>query len=174
MKYLLFFAQMTAFFLLTGCSTDDNPTPDKLTATEKLIKKKWGLTDFAIRTDNGSTYSLTKEQWQAMGVTLDNLTFRTDGRYSSNSSSGTYTLKQDDTVMELTNEPYYPYILTDLTISDYEFSGRSPVVTVNPQKPTITDEERGIALVGLGGLEVLKVDVSNVKTVQLILTYTGL
>jgi hypothetical protein len=46
---------------------------------------------------------------------------------------------------------------------------------VNPQKLTITDAERGVALFGLGGLGVLKVvDVSNVKTVQLILTYTGL
>ncbi len=174
MKHFLFLTLIPIGLFLAGCSPDDNTPPVQRSAREKLIARKWSLTTFAIRVDNGSTYSLTKAQWQAMAVTLDNLIFLSNGRYSSNGPSGTYTLKQDDTVLDLTNEPNYTYTLTDLTISDSEFSGRSPVVTVNPEKPTITDEERGVALFGLGGLKLFKeVDVSKVRSVQLILTYTG-
>lgn len=175
MNYPLFFAFIVVFSVLAGCSKEDNSLPIKLTTTEKLIRKKWSLTGFAIRADNKANYGLTKVQWQAMGVDFDNLVFRADGRYSSSSSaSGTYTLKQDDTVLEFTNEPYLPVTFYDFSVSDFELSGKSPTMEVNPQKTSPNQSEQVIAFYGLRGLALFKeVDVSKVKTVQLIFTYTG-
>jgi len=174
-KVLLIFALLTTLPWLTGCSQEEDPVSVKLTTREKLIAKKWSLSSFAIQVDNGNTYRLTKGQWQAMGVTIDNLVFRTDGRFFSDDPSGTYTLNQDETVLELITYSSYNYTFTDLSVSDFIFSGKSSTVAVNPEKTAPTAGEHGVALFGLGGLSLFKeVDISKVKTVQLILTYNGI
>ncbi|GAA4451187.1 hypothetical protein GCM10023189_12860 [Nibrella saemangeumensis] len=173
-KRFLFFAVVTALPLLVGCSKEDDTMPVKRTAQEKLIARKWTLNTVTIRVDNGSTYSLTRTQWQAVGILLDNITFRADGRYSSSGPSGNYTLKQNDTALELTNEPFFTMEFLSLSLSDYEFSGRTPEVAVNPEKAAPTAAEHGVAAAGLAGLAYFKeVDTAKVKTVQLLFTYNG-
>ena len=176
MKNLLFLTSLIAFSWLGGCSQKDNAVPVQLSATEKLIQKKWSLSGLSIRTDKAATYGLTKDQWQKLGVDLDNLAFRADGRYSSSSgAAGTYTLKQDDTVLELTNEPYPPFIFYELTVYEYEFRGQAIAVAVNPEKAGANQAEKILASYGLKGLALFReVDVSKVKTVQLLFTYTAL
>jgi hypothetical protein len=175
MKNAFFLLIISATIVIAGCTKEKNivaNSPSSPIDIFSKISRDWKLMNYKIRTDKGS-HSFSGAA--ISGHSLLSLKFHKDGQYvtTDNAWSGRFDFSKDSTEIILSPNDSHLFPLTfqirQLSISDFQLS--TPAVQVNPEKPDASDYESSIAFQGMNWLYNHNVNVTNIRSIQIIFFY---